>query len=158
MIVAQRGRLNNQLLPLGCQFLKLLLGHRERRQQQFSLLQRFKVTNGRVGHLDNVGLRTQHLFFIGVGPSLERWWSFSAVFDSHPCDKLGLLQPRNLWMLVPREEGCEVSRRQRRQILPLPLENIQSDILILFLALTQRLVLRQLLTESWHLILILFLL
>ncbi len=44
---------------------------------------------------------------------------------------------------VPSEEGCQVGRRQCCQILPLPLENIKGDVLILLLTLMQRLLLPQ---------------
>ncbi len=51
-------------------------------------------------------------------------------------------------MLVRGEQGRQVGPRQRRRILSLPLENIQCDGFVLLLALTQRLVLPQLLTQD----------
>ncbi len=41
--------------------------------------------------LDDVGLGLLQLFFIIVGPFIERWGGISAAFDFHPRNKLDIL-------------------------------------------------------------------
>ncbi len=81
MIVAGRGRLDNERIPVGGEFLELLLGHRHFRHYQFFFLKHFKVTHGRVGHFDDVGLRLQQFRIVVIGPSLERRRRFPTVDD-----------------------------------------------------------------------------
>ncbi len=107
------GLLSNQHRPLFDQSVELLLTRCHRVQRQFLFLHFFEVSDGGVGHLDDVGLRLQQFFLVGVGPPVERRGGFStALICIHATNFSSFFIPATFgnWCQVRRaERSAEVS-------------------------------------------------
>ena len=98
------------------------------------------MTEGRVGHLEDISLRFQQLGIVDANSSLIRRWRSPAADNDHPRSwLLVLLHLVNIGMLVPKEEDGQVGPSKIRDTPPLCRLNDHHVHLNLLLAITHRL-------------------